>query len=130
MVTQLAATGLVIVCELDDVPPENRRPSLHIGITQYLRLSDGSMIRLDMDRGLSSFAHGHSRPVSWKRSAADVIEEILTIVKADDPDPESLPWDEHAEAARLRGIDVDASVLRELPHTVLLSDDLARIFTS
>jgi len=126
--TQLTATSLVFVCELDDAPSENLRPSLHLSITQYIRMSDGSMIRLDMDRGLSSFAHGHARPVSWKRSSADVIEEIVTILKADEPDPESFPWDEYAEAARLRGVNVDTSALRDLPHTVLLSDELARVF--
>ena len=98
-------------------------------MTQYLRLSDESMIRLDMDRGVSSSQHGHSETVSWKRSAADVIAEVLTLVKGDDvAQPDSFPWDDHAKAARLRGIAVDAEALRDLPHTVLLSDELATIY--
>jgi len=98
-------------------------------MTQYLRLSDESMIRLDMDRGVSSFQHGQSATVSWKRSAAAVIAEVLTLVKGDDvAQPDSFPWDDHAKAARLRGIAVDAEALRDLPHTVLLSDELATIY--
>ena len=98
-------------------------------MTQYLRLSDESMIRLDMDRGVSASQHGHSETVSWKRSAADVIAEVLTLVKGDDvAQPDSFPWDDYAKAARLRGIQVDAQALRDLPHTVLLSDDLATIY--
>lgn len=97
-------------------------------MTQYLRLSDESMIRLDMDRGVSSSKFGHSEVISWKRSAADVIAEVLTLVQADAAEPDSFPWDEYAAAARLRGIAVDAEALRDLPHTVLLSDDLATIY--
>jgi len=98
-------------------------------MTQYVRLSDESMIRLDMDRGVTSLKHGHTGPMSWKRSAADVIAEVLTMVQADDAaKPDSLPWEEYAEAARLRGISVDATALRDLPHTVLLSDELATIY--
>lgn len=66
-------TWLVIICELDDPVPEKSRPSMSMKITQYLRLSDQSMIRLDMDRGVSSAQHGHSGTVSWKRTATDVI---------------------------------------------------------
>jgi hypothetical protein len=102
---------------------------MNMKMTQYLRLSDESMIRLDMDRGVSSFKHGHIGAVSWKRSSADVISEVLTLVQADDAaKPDSFPWEEYAKAARLRGIAVDAEVLRGLPHTVLLSDELATIY--
>jgi hypothetical protein len=101
---------------------------MHMKMTQYLRLSDESMIRLDMDRGVSSFKHGHTRPVSWKRASADVISEVLTLLKGDEPDPGHFPWEEYAQAARLRGIIVEADLLRDLPHTVLLSDELVRIF--
>lgn len=95
----------------------------------YLRLSDESMIRLDMDRGVASSKYGHVRPVSWKRPAADVIAEVLTLVRGDDAaKPDSFPWEAYAEAAQLRGISVDAEALRDLPHTVLLSDELATIY--
>ncbi|TDW29884.1 hypothetical protein EDD25_1602 [Cryobacterium psychrophilum] len=97
-------------------------------ITQYLRLSDESMIRLDMDRGVSSFKHGHIEAISWKRSAVDVISEVLTLVQAEASVPDSFPWEQYTEAARLRGIAVDAEALRDLPHTVLLSDELATIY--
>jgi hypothetical protein len=127
-ISSLSVTGLVIICELDDPPPGNSRPSMSMKMTQYLRLSDESMIRLDMDRGVSSFRYGQSGTVSWKRSAADVIAEVLTLVKGDDAArPDSFPWDDYARAARLRGIEVDAEALRDLPHTVLLSDELAAI---
>ena len=128
-ISSMSVTGLVIICELDDPAPGNSRPTMSMKMTQYLRLSDESMIRLDMDRGVSSSQHGHSETVSWKRSAADVIAEVLTLVKGDDvAQPDSFPWDDYAKAARLRGIEVDAQALRDLPHTVLLSDDLATIY--
>ncbi|MBX0301083.1 hypothetical protein K2F54_13995 [Cryobacterium sp. 1639] len=128
-IASLSVTGLVIVCELDDPVPENSRPSMSMKITQYLRLSDQSMIRLDMDRGVSSSQHGRSGTVSWKRSSAHVIAEVLALVKGDDAaKPDSFPWEDYAEAARLRGIAVDAEVLRDLRHTVLLSDELASIY--
>jgi len=126
--SNLSVTGLVIICERDDPPPGNLRPSMSMKMTQYLRLSDESMIRLDMDRGVSSFMHGPTENVSWKRSAADVIAEVLTLVQADAAETDSFPWDQYAEAARLRGISVDADALRVLPHTVLLSDELATIY--
>ena len=67
--------------------------------------------------------------VSWKRSAADVIEDVLNLVRGDDAaKPDSFPWDAYAEAAQLRGISVDAEALRDLPHTVLLSGELATIY--
>ena len=103
-ISSLSVTGLVIICELDDPAPGNSRPTMSMKMTQYLRLSDESMIRLDMDRGVTSLKHGHTGPMSWKRSAADVIAEVLTMVQADEAaKPDSLPWEEYAEAARLRG---------------------------
>jgi hypothetical protein len=127
-ISELPVTGLVIICELDDPPPGNSRPSMGMKMTQYLRLSDESMIRLDMDRGVSASKHGNVEPLSWKRSAEDVIAEVLTLVQADTAEPASFPWEQYAEAARLRGISVDAEGLRDLPHTVLLSDELATIY--
>ena len=127
-ISSLSVTGLVIICELGDPVPENVRPTMTMTMTQYLRLSDESMIRLDMDRGVASSKHGPG-DVSWKRSAADVIEEVLNLVRGDDAaQPDSFPWEAYAEAGRLRGISVDAEALRDLPHTVLLSDELATIY--
>jgi len=123
----LSVTGLVIICELDD-PPASSRPSMNMKMTQYLRFSDESMIRLDMDRGVSSFMHHHGETVSWKRSSAHVIAEVLTLIQADAREPDSFPWEQYAEAARLRGISVDTAALRDLPHMVLLSDELAAIY--
>jgi hypothetical protein len=128
-IPSLTVTGLVIICELEDPPPGNSRPSMSMKMTQYLRVSDESMIRLDMDREVSSFQHGPSGPVSWKRSAADVIAEVLTLVKGDDATrPDFFPWEDYALAAGLRGIAVDDEALRDLPHTVLLSDELATLY--
>jgi len=129
-ISRLSVTGLVIICELGDPVLENVRPTMTMTMTmtQYLRLSDESMIRLDMDRGVSSFKHGPGA-VSWKRSAADVIEEVLNLVRRDDAaKPDSFPWEAYAEAAQLRGISVDAEALRDLPHTALLSHELATIY--
>ena len=127
-ISNLSVTGLVIICELDDPPSGNLRPAMSMKMTQSLRLSDESMIRLDMDRGVSSFKHGLTENISWKRSAAEVISEVLTLVQADGPEPHSFPWDQYAAAARLRGISIDSEGLRDLPHTVLLSDELAAIY--
>ena len=126
--SSLSVTGLVIICELDEPPPGNSRPSMSMKMTQYLRLSDASMIRLDMDRGVSSSRFGPNEVTSWKRSAADVISEVLTLVRADAAEPDTFPWEEYAKAARLRGIAVGTEALRDLPHTVLLSDELATIY--
>lgn len=127
-ISSLSVTGLVIVCELDDPTPGNSAPSMNMKMTQYLRLSDESMIRLDMDRGVSAFKLGDIESVSWKRSATDVISEVLTLIQADATEPDSFPWEQYAEAARLRGISVDAETLRDIPHSVLLSDRLATIY--
>ncbi|MGV8857473.1 hypothetical protein [Rhodoglobus sp.] len=125
----LSVTGLVIMCELDDPVPENTGPHMSMKMTQYLRLSDDSMIRLDMDRGVTVSRHGGGDVVSWKRSAAEVISEVLDLIRNDDAaKPDSFPWEAYAEAAQLRGIAVDADDLRELPHTVLLSDELTEIY--
>jgi len=127
--SSLSVTGLVIICELDEPAAGNSRPTMSMKMTQYLRLSDESMIRLDMDRGVTSFKHGHTGAISWKRSAADVIAEVLSLVRGDDEaKPDSFPWEAYAEAAQLRGMSVDAEALRDLPHTVLLSDELATIY--
>jgi hypothetical protein len=128
-ISTLSVTGLVIICELDDPVPENTRPTMSMKMTQYLRLSDDSMIRLDMDRGVTSSRFGGGDVVSWKQTAADVIAEVLALVQADGLGPDDeFPWEEYAEAAQLRGISVDADALRDLPHTVLLSDELTEIY--
>lgn len=124
----MSVTGLVIVCDLDG---ENRvgagrRPSVHVSITQFLRMSDESMIRLNMDRGYSSFQHG--RPRSWKTPMGDVVAGVLTIVQGDEPAPGEFPWEDYAEAAQRRGISVEAETLSRVPYTVLLSDDLGRVY--
>jgi hypothetical protein len=126
--SQLAVKGLVIVCELDDPAPGTSVPTMTMKMTQYLRLSDESMIRLDIDRGLTTFMHSHAGQVSWKQTPSEVISEVLTLIQGDEPDPGSFPWDEYAQAAQLRGISVTSDTLRGLPHTVLLSDDLTAVF--
>lgn len=128
-ISALSVTGLVIICELDDPVPENTGPHMSMKMTQYLRLSDDSMIRLDMDRGVTTSRFGGGDVVSWKRSAADVISEVLNLLRNDDDaKPDTFPWEAYAEAAQLRGILVDADALRGLPHTVLLSDELSEIY--
>jgi hypothetical protein len=126
-IADMSVTGLVIVCELADPPAGNSRPTMSMKITQYLRLSDESMVRLDMDRGVDSFYHGSPGNVSWQRSAADVVSEAITLVQADSPEPNTFPWDEYSQAALLRGILVRPEHLRNLPYSVLLSNELAAI---
>lgn len=126
--SKLSVTGLVIVCERDDPPPGNSRPTLAMKMTQYLRLSDESMIRLDMDRGVVTFKYGYTEPLSWKRTSADVITEVLTLIQGDEPDPGSFPWDDYSKAAQLRGISIAPDALSNLPYTVLLSDEIAAVF--
>lgn len=128
-ISNLSVTALVIMCELDDPPPVNSSPAMSMSITQYLRLSDQSMIRLDMDRGLSALKLGqYVEPVSWKQPATEVIDEVLNLVQADSPEPNSFPWEQYADAALLREISVTADELRNLPHTMLPSDELAAIY--
>lgn len=120
--------GIVAICEIGAPLPSNTRPSINIKITQYLRMSDESLIRLDMDRGFTSIRYGAAEVVSWKRSAEDLIAEVLTLVQADADEPDSFPWAEYADVARLRGIAVDSESLRDLPYKVLLSDEVAALF--
>lgn len=125
----LRVTGTLAICDVDETPTENVRPSISVKITQYVRLSDESLIRLDMDRGVTSVWHGSGEHVSWKRTADDVIAEILDLVRADDRhNPDTHPWEELAEAARTRGVDVNAATLSELPYQVLLTDELTVLF--
>ncbi len=97
-------------------------------ITQCVRLADGSLIRLDVDRGVTSVRHGaaEGEVISWKGPADDLIAEILDLVG--DDDPEAHPWHELAEAARKRGVDVDAATLSGLPYQVLLSAEVVSVF--
>jgi len=124
----LNVTGTVAICEIDHVPTDNTRPSVSVSIKQYVRLSDDSLIRLDMDRGFTTVRYG-AGPVSWKRTTDDLIEEVLALVQVDDIDtPGVHPWDELAQAARRRGVHVDAATLRGLPYQVVLSDELVSLF--
>lgn len=126
---ELDVVGTLALCDVDETPTANTLPSISVKITQYVRLSDQSLIRLDMDRGFTSVRHGDDGPVSWKRTASDLIAEVLDLVGTDDEDdPASHPWEELAEAARRRGIDVSGATLSELPYHVLLTDELASLF--
>ena len=40
------------------VAPANALPSISMSIVQHVRLSDGSLVRLDMDRGVTPARHG------------------------------------------------------------------------
>jgi len=126
--TTLNVTGTVAICEIDHVPTDNTRPSVSVSIKQYVRLSDASLVRLDMDRGFTTVRYG-AGPVSWKRTTDDLIEEVLALVQVDDIDnPGVHPWEELAEAAQRRGVHVDAATLRDLPYQVLLADELVTLF--
>lgn len=63
-----------------------------------------------MDRVVVSSKHGHVGAASWKRSATVVIAEVL------------------CGGRTAEGISVDAEALCTLPHTVLLSDEVATIY--
>lgn len=126
--SELQVMATVAVCELDESPTGNTLPSISMKITQCVRLADGSLIRLDMDRGVTSVRHGaaEGETISWKMPADDVIAEVLALVRDDSPDAH--PWDELAKAAHRRGVDVDAATLSGLPYQVLLSADVVSAF--
>ncbi|WP_154675667.1 hypothetical protein [Parafrankia elaeagni] len=125
----LGVVGTLAVCDVDEPPKENTLPSTSIKITQYIRLVDNSLIRLDMDRGFTAFRYAASGEVSWARKAGDLVAEILDLVRADDEDdPDLHPWEELAEAAQKRGISVNGAVLRELPYQVLLTAEVIALF--
>lgn len=129
--SELKAVATVAVCDVDETPTSNTLPSISVKITQCVRLADESLVRLDMDRGFTSVRHGAAdgEAVSWKRPDDELIAEILDLVRADDEDdPEAHPWDELAEAARKRGVDVDAATLSGLPYQVLLSAEVVSMF--
>ncbi|WP_207218961.1 hypothetical protein [Pengzhenrongella frigida] len=128
---ELNVVATVAVCDVDENPTRNTLPNISMKITQCVRLADESLIRLDMDRGVTSVRHGaaEGEVISWKRPADEVIAEILDLVRTDDEDdPEAHPWDDLAEAARKRGIDVDAATLSGLPYQVLLSAEVVSVF--
>lgn len=127
---ELRVVGTLAVCDVDKTPTPNALPSISVKITQYVRLADESLIRLDLDRGFTSVRHGAGTTVSWKRTTSDLIAEILDLVGTDDEDhhPGSHPWEQLAEAARRRGIDVSAATLSELPYQVLLTAEVASLF--
>lgn len=121
--------ALIIMCDLDTPPVENTSPTLSVSIAQYLKLQDGSLIKLDMDRGLVSFWHGNSdAPGKWQQTADKAIQELLTIVKADVPHQVDFPWEEYVKAATQRGIDIDEAKLRALPYQVTFSDALMKAY--
>jgi hypothetical protein len=125
----LPVIGTLAICDLDETPTDNVGPSINVKITQYVRLSDESLIRLDMDRGFTDVRSGADEDVSWKRSADGLIAEILDLVQGDDRhNPGTHPWEDLAEAAQRRGVDVDGATLRELPYRVLLTDELIDLF--
>jgi hypothetical protein len=127
----LEAVGTVAVCDVDETPTANVLPSISMSIVQHVKLSDGSLVRLDMDRGVTSARHGApaGEAVTWKRPLGAVLEEVLALVRADDPaDPTAHPWEALAEAARMRGVDVDAEALSALPYQVVLSAEAVETF--
>lgn len=117
--------ALVIMCDLDEATHASDDRSLLMQITQFLRLSDGSLIRLDMDRGLSRYRHGPTEPISWKRPAREVVAEVLTLVQSEALEPNTFPWDLYAEAAQRRGVNTNAADLSDIPWSVFLSGQLA-----
>jgi hypothetical protein len=129
--SELRVIATVAVCDVDQIETMNTLPSISMKITQCVRLSDESLVRLDMDRGVTSVHHGaaEAQVISWKVPADDLIAEVLDLVRADDEkDPERHPWDELADAARKRGVDVDAATLSALPYQVLLSAEVVAVF--
>lgn len=121
--------ALIIMCDLDTPPVEKTSPTLSVSIAQYLKLQDGSLIKLDMDRGLTSFWHGNpNTPRKWHQTANKAIQELLTIVKADVPHQVDFPWEEYVKAATQRGIDIDEAKLRALPYQVTFSDSLMKAY--
>ncbi|WP_237200274.1 hypothetical protein [Rothia nasimurium] len=117
------------MCDLDTQPVENTSLTLSVSIAQYLKLQDGSLIKLDMDRGLTSFWHGNpNTPGKWHQTADKAIQELLTIVKADVPHQVDFPWEEYVTAATQRGIDIDEAKLRALPYQVTFSDSLMKAY--
>ena len=129
----LDVIGLVAICDVSDRPTANTRPHVSMSVMQYLRLSDFSLVRLDMDRGVTTVMHGAEadEPTSWGRPLSEVIEEVMALVRADDPhDPTAHPWVELAEAAERRGISTEPRTLSTLPYEVLLTTKAILTFVS
>jgi hypothetical protein len=126
----LAVVGVLAICDIDESPTANTLPSMSVKITQYVHLADDSLIRLDMDRGFTSVRHGlgEYEAVSWARTASDFVAEVLDLVQPDDEEnTDPHPWEELAQAARRREIDVDGAVLRGLSYQVLLTAELLAV---
>lgn len=129
--SSLKVVGTVALCDIDDPPTANVRPHISMSITQSVRLSDGSLVRLDMDRGVTTvwFGASEGEAISWKSPLDEVLNEVLALVRADDPeDPTRHPWEELAEAARARGVEVDAKTLSALPYRVVFTAEAIAAF--
>lgn len=126
-VSAATVAALVIMCDLDDAAQASDERSLLIQITQFLRLSDGSLIRLDMDRGLSRRRHGPTEPISRKRPASELVTEVVNLVQSEALEPNAFPWDLYAESAQRRGIHTNAAELSGIPWSVFLSGQLAEV---
>lgn len=127
-ISAATVTALVIMCDLEEATHAPDERLLLMQITQFLRLSDGSLIRLDMDRGLSRYRHGPTKPISWKRPAREVVAEVVTLVQSEALEPHAFPWDLYAEAAQRRGVRTNTAELSDIPCSVFISGQLAEAY--
>lgn len=127
----LGVVGTVALCDVDDRPTANELPSASMSIAQCVRLADGWLVRLDLDRGVTAVRHGTApgEPISWKRPLDEVVDEVLVLVREDEPvGLNDHPWEDLAEAARMRGVDVDAETLSALPYRVVFTAEAIAVF--
>jgi len=126
----VAVTGLETHLEVDGDGLDP--PSLSVSARHEAVLADGSRVLLLDDRGWSQ-----SGPMDiWERTSAEEIADTgRTVVGADEPfdgrsqeDMQVSHWAHLASVLSGRGVEVDPSELRWLPHEVVLSEELlARI---
>ena len=118
-----------LVTYVDVVERSSRREQILVSARLELEVADGRRVVLLDDRGWGSSG-------KWAETSSKEIQDTARMVVGPDEPPEgcsreameSLYWDSVQQAAQRKGLDIDVSELRCLPHDVVLSERLlARI---
>lgn len=121
--------GLGAICGVDDRGARVEDRSQRFWVSEFVRLESDRRVILHEDRGFSVGAPigpGAGDTVEAVLTRDEVVETVLAVVLPDPEDGEEHPWSWLAVLARVRGLDVTADDLRELPYEVILTDSVMR----
>ena len=126
---------VVRLVSLADVRERVEARTISVSARHEAVLDDGSRLLLLDDRGWTQALRGpgaNGVDDLWAlTSEADIAETTRVVVGPDEPyggrsqdDMETDHWNALADTLRTRGVVIDGSELRQLPHDVVLSDRL------